>query len=190
MLDYNEVTARKYILVDGHPYEVLDSWVFRKQQRKPVNQTKLKSLLTGKVAEVTFHQNDRIEEADMGTREVKYLYTNRGEDWFCDPKNPADRFKLSEELVGDVLRFIKVNSLINALTFNGNIIGIKPPVKVVLLVKESAPAVKGNTAQGAMKDAVLETGTTIKVPLFINEGDLVTINTETGDYVDRAEKGR
>lgn len=189
MLDYNEVTVRKYILVDGHPYEVLDSWVFRKQQRKPVNQTKLRSLLTGKVAEITFHQNDRVEEADMGTREVKYLYSSKGEDWFCDPKNPADRFKLTEEMTGGVMRFIKANSLIETLTFEGNIIRLKPPIKVTLLVKEALPAVKGNTAQGAMKDALLETGVTIKVPLFINEGDLITLNTETGDYVERAEKG-
>ena len=189
MLDYNEVTARKYILVDGHPYEVLDSWVFRKQQRKPVNQTKLKSLLSGKVAEVTFHQNDRVEEADMGSREVKFLYTNRGQNWFCDPEKPADRFELQDEMVGDVLKFIKPNSIIDTLTFEGNIIRLRPPIKVTLLIKETVPAVKGNTAQGALKEAVLETGTKIMVPLFINGGDMVTINTETGDYVDRAEKG-
>ncbi|MDO8520831.1 MAG: elongation factor P [bacterium] len=188
MLNYNEVTPHKFILRDGEPYEVLTHWVFRKQQRKPVNQTKLKNLISGKVLEITFHQNDKVEEADMGTREIKYLYTNRGEHWFCDPRNPSDRFMLSNDLAGDALRFTKTNSLIDGITFDDRIISIRPPAKVELKVTEAAPAVKGNTSGNALKIVTLETGTTVNVPMFINEGDVIRVNTETGEYAERVEK--
>jgi elongation factor P len=96
-LDYSEIVPRKIILVDDEPYEVVSSHVFRKQQRKPVNATKLKNLLSGKVTEYSFHQSEKIEEAEIDEREVKFLYSNRGEWWFADPKNPADRFKVPEK---------------------------------------------------------------------------------------------
>ncbi|MDO8521530.1 MAG: elongation factor P [bacterium] len=188
MLNYNEVTPHKFILRDGEPYEVLTHWVFRKQQRKPVNQTKLKNLISGKVVEITYHQNDKVEEADMGTREVKYLYTNRGEHWFCDPKNPSDRFMLSNDIAGEALKFTKMNSLIDGITFDDRIISIRPPAKVELKVTEAAPAVKGNTSGNALKIVTLETDTTVNVPMFINEGDVIRVNTETGEYAERVEK--
>lgn len=188
MLDYNEVTPHKFILRDGEPYEVLTHWVFRKQQRKPVNQTKLRNLISGKVVEITFHQADKVEEADMGTREIKYLYANRGEHWFCDPKNLSDRFLLSAAVIGDALRFIKTNSTVEGITFEDRIISIRPPVKADLRVTEAAPAVKGNTSGNALKTVTLETGTTMNVPMFINMGDIIRVNTETGEYTERAEK--
>lgn len=186
MLAYNEVLQRKYIIYEGAPYEVLDAHIFRMQQRKPVNQTKLKNLITGKVTEVTFHQQDKLEEADLTTKEVKYLYTNRDEYWFCDVKDPSKRFKLEATLLGDGMKFIKANSLIDAMVFEENIIGVKLPIKVELKVSEAPPAVKGDTAKGGSKQATLETGAIINVPLFINEGEVIIINTETGDYVERA----
>lgn len=188
MLDYSEITPHKFILRDGEPYEVLTHWVFRKQQRKPVNQTKLKNLISGKVLEITFHQNDKVEEADMGVREIKYLYTNRGEHWFCDPKNPSDRFMLSNDIAEDALRFIKTNSVIDGITFDDRIISIRPPVKAELRVTEAAPAVKGNTSGNALKLVTLETGATVSVPMFINLGDIIRVNTETGEYTERVEK--
>src|SRR3989338_7139370 len=188
MLDYSEVTPHKFILRDGEPYEVLTHWVFRKQMRKPVNQTKLKNLISGRVIEVTFHQNDKIEEADMGTRDIKYLYTNRGEHWFCDPNDPSDRFTLTEEIAREALRFVKTNSVISGITFEENIISIRPPVKAELKVSEAAPAVKGNTSGNALKIVTLETGTTVNVPMFINQGDIIRVNTETGEYTERVEK--
>src|SRR6185436_21077873 len=101
MLEYNEITLRKVILLDGQPYEVLDSHVFRKQQRKPVNQTKLRHIITGKVTEQAFHVSEKVPEADLSTRDVKFLYRNKGEFWFCDPKVPSDRFKLDETMLGE-----------------------------------------------------------------------------------------
>lgn len=188
MLEYNEILPKKVILLNDEPYEVLDAHVFRKQQRKPVNQTKLRHLITGKVTEQAFHVSEKVEEADLSLKPVKFLYENRGEMWFCDEKNPADRFKLSPETIGVGGKFIKVNTVMEALVFDEKVIGLKVPIKVDLLVKEAPPAVKGNTAQGGSKQIVLETGVTINAPLFINEGDIVRINTELGQYVERVDK--
>jgi elongation factor P len=188
MLEYNEILRGRVILVDGEPYEVLDAHVFRKQMRKPVNQTKLRHLITGKVTEQAFHQAEKVSEADLSTREVKYLYHSKGEYWFCAANNPADRFKLDDELVGPAGAFLKPNSIIEAALFNDAIIGVKIPIKVDLLVKEAPPAVRGNTAQGGTKQIVLETGATVNAPLFVNEGDVVRVNTELGSYVERVDK--
>ncbi len=190
ILNYSEILPRKIILIDNQPYEVLDAHVFQKQKSRPVNHTKVRNLISGSVKEVVFHQFEKAEEADMGNREVKYLYVNKGEYWFCDAKNPADRFKLSDEQVGDGIKFIKPNSIIDSTTFNDEIIALRLPVKVELKVTESAPAVRGNTSGNATKAVVLETGATVYVPMFINEGDIIRINTDTNEYAERVEKGK
>lgn len=188
MLEYNEILPKKVILLDGEPYEVLDAHVFRKQQRKPVNQTKLRHLITGRVTEQAFHVSEKVPEAELSTKSAKYLYTGRGEYWFCAPENPADRFTLSSDIVGPQGIFLKTNTVVDALVFDEKIISLKMPIKVELLVKEAPPAVRGNTAQGGTKQIVLETGATINAPLFVNEGDVVRVNTETGTYVERVDK--
>lgn len=186
MLEYNEILPKKVILLDGAPYEVLDAHVFRKQQRKPVNQTKLRHLITGKVTEQAFHVSEKVPEADLSTRNVKYLYTNKGEFWFCAENNPADRFELSQDIIGTPGQFLKPNTVVEALVFDDEIIAVRVPIKVELTVKDAPPAVRGNTAQGGTKQIVLETGATVNAPLFINEGDKVIVNTQLGEYVERA----
>lgn len=188
MLEYNEIKERKYIVLDGAPHEVVSSHVFRKQQRKPVNNAKLKNLITGKVLERSFHQSEKAEVADIDEKEIKYLYTNRGEFWFCDADNPKNRFQLTEEVIGDQSRFMKENMVVKGLLFDDQVIGIKFPIKIELAVTEAPPAVRGNTAQGGTKLVTLETGAQLTVPLFVNEGDILRINTETGEYTERAEK--
>lgn len=185
MLLYNEVVTRKYIILDKEPYEVLSSHVFRKQQRKPVNAVKLKNLMTGKVAEVSFHVSDKVEEAEITVRDIKYLYTNRGEYWFCEADDASVRFMLPESVLGQEIRFLRQNSVVPALIFGEKIIGIKMPIKVDLKVTEANPAVRGDTVKGGSKQVKLETGATISVPMFVKEGDVVRINTETGEYTDR-----
>lgn len=185
MLAYNEILQRKCIIHEGAPYEVLDAHIFRMQQRKPVNQTKLKNLITGKVTEVTFHQQDKVEEADLTEKEVKYLYTNKGEFWFCEANDPSKRFKLDAVILGEGMKFIKANSLIDAIVFEEKIIGVHLPIKVDLKITEAPPAVKGDTAKGGNKQVTLETGAVINAPLFLTEGEVIRINTETGEYVER-----
>lgn len=188
MLEYNEIKERKYIEFEGEPYEVLSSHVFRKQQRKPVNATKLRNMITGRVVEYSFHQSEKAEEADLETKKIKYLYTNKGEYWFCEEKDPSKRFTLPESIIDSRIKFIKQNSLIDALYFKDKIIGLKLPIKVELKVKEAQPAVRGNTAQGATKQIILETGAVAIAPLFVNEGDTIEVNTETGEYTKRIEQ--
>lgn len=185
MLEYNEITLRKIIIYEGQPYEVLDSHVFRKQQRKPVNATKLKNLITGNVKEISFHQSEKVDEAEITKRDIKYLYTNRGQHWFCEVNDPSKRFELSEALVGDKVKFLKANSVVSALTFDDKTIGVGLPIKVDLKVIDAPAAVKGDTAKGGSKQITLETGAVINGPLFINEGEIIRINTETGEYVER-----
>jgi elongation factor P len=185
MLEYNEIVERKYIIVDGEPYEVLESHVFRKQQRKPVNATKLRNMITGKVTERSFHVSEKVAEADINSKSIKFLYSNRGEWWFCEQDDPSKRFSLSDQFVGSRGQFLKKDSVVDAMIFDDKIIGLKLPIKVDLLVTEAHPAVKGDTAKGGSKQVTLETGATLQVPMFIKEGDVVRINTETGEYTDR-----
>lgn len=191
MLEYNEIKEHVIIVWDGAPHEVLHSHVFRKQQRKPVNATKLKNLITGRVAEISFGSSEKAEEADISTRTAKYLYTNRGEIWCCDPKDPSKRFTLNADVVGEKLRFVKQNTDVELIIFTNDdeeelIIGIKVPVKVELKVTDAPPSIKGSTVTGGNKVATVETGATVQVPLFINIGETIRINTETGEYVERA----
>lgn len=185
MLEYNEITVHKYIIFEGEPFEVIGSHVFRKQQRKPVNAAKLKSLLTGRIIEHSFHVSGKVKEAEIDKKEVKYLYTNKGEYWFSEANDPSKRFELPEEVIGPATKFLKPNILTIAMLFQEKVIGLKLPIKMELKVTEAYPATKGNTAQGATKTIKLETGAEIQVPMFVKEGDTVRVNTETGMYADR-----
>jgi elongation factor P len=185
MLDYSEITERKYIVFNGEPWEVLTSHVFRKQQRKPVNATKLKNLITGKVTEQSFHVSEKVPEAEIEEKDAKFLFANRGQFTFCDPKDPSQRFSLLDAVIGPRGKFLKGNSIIQVLSFGERVIGVKMPIKVELKVVEAHPAVKGNTAQGGTKTVKLETGAEIQVPMFIKEGEIVRINTESEEYTER-----
>lgn len=188
MLIYNELKPGKCIVLENQPYEVVEYNFLRMQQRKPVAQTKIKNLITGKIMEKTFHQNDKFEEADIEKKPIKYLYNHRGEFWFCFEKKPSERFKLEKSLIGDSWDLLKANTIVEANIFNDQTIGISLPIKVELKVVEAPPSIKGNTAQGGTKQVKVETGATINAPLFINEGDIIRINTQTKEYVDRASK--
>ena len=189
VLSYNEILPKKVILHNGEPCVVVSAHVFRKQQRKPVNQTKLKGLKSGKTIEQTFHQNENAEEAEVSNRPITFVYHNRGEYVFCEPNDPAKRFSLGEDLVGSTGRYLKPKNEVTALVYDDEIIGITTPIKVELKVERADPAVKGNTVQGGNKEAVLETGAVVMVPLFINPGDIIRVNTETGEYTERVSKG-
>jgi elongation factor P len=188
LLEYNEVTARKYIIYEGEPYEVIENNIFRMQQRKPQNKTKIKNLLNGRVVEATFHASDKVEEAEIDTREAKYLFTNRGEYWFCDPADPSKRFQISEAVLGVQAKFLKPNTVYDVKVFDEKIFGVKLDPTVDLKVIEAPPGVKGDTARGGNKLVKVETGAMVTVPLFVNEGETIRINTETGEYRERVNK--
>ncbi len=189
-LEYSEIREKKIIIHDNEPCEVVESHVARTQQRKPQNQVKLRSLISGKVFPATYHVSDKADEADIEKREVTFLYSNKGEYWFCDPHEKSNRFKLEEALMGTSAKFLKQNSNATALVWTNEdeeekIIKITLPIKMNFKVKEAPPAVRGDTSKGGNKVITLENGATLNAPMFINEGDTVSINTETGEYVER-----
>jgi len=187
MLSYTEITPKKVIVLDDDPYEVVStSGVVKKQRQKPHNTAKMRNLRTGSTIEKTFTQSDKIEEAELESIEMKYLFTNRGESWLADPKNPSARRSISESIIADQLPYLRENDLVEVVSFNDEILGVRIPIKVVLKVVEAPPNVKGNTAQGAVKPVVLETGLMVVVPMFIKAGDSIRVNTESGEYVERA----
>jgi len=188
VLSYNEILPKTIIDYNNEPYEVLSSHIFRMQMRKPVNQTKLRHLVSGKVIEISFHQNETAHEADVDTLQAHYLYTARGESWFAEEGNQKNRFSLPGESVCDKVQWLAPNAIVQALTYEEKPMTITIPVKVELEVREAPPTIKGNTATGGTKTVVLNTGAKVNVPLFINAGDIVRINTDTGTYTERVGK--
>jgi elongation factor P len=132
--------------------------------------------------------NETAEEADLETKNITFIYRRGNEYWFHVTGKPAERFALSEDLIGDQGKFIKDRSEFQALVFNDEIIGVKVPIKVELKITETVDAVKGNTSGGALKEAIVETGAKVMVPMFINQGDIISVNTEDGSYSERVEK--
>src|SRR3989344_9175199 len=190
MIDYNEIKTGKIIVYEDEPCEVMNYHVARTQQRKPQNQVKLRSLISGKTFATTFHVSDKAEEADIIKRDVKFLYQSKGEYWFCDPTNPKNRFQLAEKILEGKTKFLQLNEIVTAMIYDDNgeekTISITLPIKMTFLVKDTSPSIKGNTATGSGKVATLENGTSITVPMFIEAGEKIIVNTESGEYTERA----
>jgi len=188
-LGVNELKPKTYFIYEGQPYVVLETHHLKMQQRRPVVQTRMRNMMNGKVLERNFAQSDVFEEADVERQRVKYLYGHRDQYWFSYENDPSKRFELSQDLLGDATKFLKSNTGMDAIAFEGNIISVELPVKMEFKVVEAPPAIRGDTAQGGVKQAVIETGASINVPLFINQDDVIIVNTQTGEYVERATKG-
>ena len=188
-LEYSEIREKKIIIHDDEPCEVVESHVARTQQRKPQNQVKLRSLISGKVFPATYHVADSADEADIIKRDITFLYQNKGEYWFCDPNDKSNRFKLDGALIGTAEKFLKQNGNATALVWENDdeekIIKVTLPMKMELKVKEAPPAVRGDTSKGGMKLITLENGATLNAPMFVSKGDIIRVNTETGEYVER-----
>lgn len=187
-ISVNELKPKTLFILDGQPYEVLESNHLKMQQRRPVVQTRMRNLINGKVLEHNFAQSDVFEEADIEKRSVKFLYSHREEYWFSEEKTPSKRFSLTTEIIGEATKFLKADTIVEAVFFEGKVININLPIKMDFKVVEAPPAIKGNTAQGGVKPVKIETGTLVNSPLFIEEGDIIRINTETGQYVERVSK--
>ena len=187
MYSIAELKKGRAIVVDGEPY--LITWNrFSKQGRQGgVMSTKMKNLKTGSVIQNTFQGNDKLEPADVGYRKVQFLYGDASDGYtFMDLTN-YDQFTLDADTVEDQAQYLVDGQELDALVFDDQPIGIQLPSTVNLKVKETIPGVKGDTASGGGKPATLESGLTVTVPLFINENDTVKVNTDTGEYMSRAE---
>lgn len=189
MLSYTDLKKGTLFIKDGAPHQVLDASFSRMQQRKAVVQAKIKNLATGKITDATLQPSDQFEAAEVEKRTLTFLYRHRGEYVFCDPEKKENRFALSENAMTEHKKWIVPNGEATALFFGEKLITLSLPVKVDLKVIDAPPGIQGDRAQGGTKTITLETGTTIQAPLFINAGDRVRVNTETGEYVERVKKG-
>lgn len=181
----NDIKKGLSVIHEGEPYAVVEARFVRMQQRKPVMQTKIKNLLNGKVAEINYHPGDRVEEADLSRKKADYLY-NDGSSYFFMTQDDFEQFSLEKEKICGQAGFMKEGDKIDVLYFNNNPVSISLSPKVELKVVSAPEGVKGNSAQGRVtKTAELETGISIQVPLFVKEGDMIRINTESGEYVER-----
>jgi elongation factor P len=187
MLRYFDLRKGTRFILEGQPYEVLDFKQIGKAQDVVVARTKIKNLITGQILEKNFHQNDVFEEAEIEKVKVKFIYSRKGKCYFCELENPRNRFELEEEKIGQGAKFLKENLILDGLKFKGKIINVSLPIKVQLKVTEAPPGLKGERSQPGTKQVTLETGAKVNVPLFIETGDVIEINTETGEYVRRVE---
>lgn len=190
MIDYNQLKPGVVFILDGSPYEVVSAEFLRMQQRKPVVRGKIKNLISGKIIDRTFASNESFEEADIEKRKVKYIYNHRGKFFFHEENNPASRFDLPAEKIGESVKYLKPGALVDIMVFNGEIISVSLPIKIDFKVIQAPPSLKGNTVQGGTKQVTLETGAKVNAPLFIEAGDVIRVNTKTGEYVERVEKGK
>lgn len=188
MLSHTDLKKGTQFIYEGQPWQVLDSLHVKMAQRRPVVQTKIKNLINGSVQEKTFQQGDVFVEAELVKKNIKFLYSNKGEYWFCEENDPSKRFYFEEKKLGPQAKFFKPNSFVEGVVFNDEIINVLSPIKVTLKVKEAPPGIKGDRVQGDTKEATLESGAVIQVPLFIEEGDLIEVNTDLGQYVKRANE--
>jgi len=152
-----------------------------------VVRTKLKNIVTGQVLENTFRSGEKIDEARIEAREMNYLYMD-GDNYVFMDNETYDQAPISRDILGDDMNYIKENMTIKVLTYQDSPIGIEIPTAVILLVSQTEPGVRGDTATNVTKPATLETGLVVNVPIFVNEGDLIKIDTRTGEYLERAKK--
>jgi elongation factor P len=185
MLAHTDLKPGVQFIYEGQPWEVLTADAMKMAQRRPVIRTKIRNLIDGRVQEQSFQQGDMFDEADLEKKEIKFLYQSKGQYFFCEPNDPSKRLSFTEAQIGVQAKYLRPNELVTGIVFEEKIITFKMPIKVQLKVKESAAGIKGDRAQAGTKEAVLESGAVIQVPLFIEEGDVIEVNTETGEYVKR-----
>lgn len=185
MLNYFDLRKGVQFLLEGQPHEVLEFQQIIKAQDATVIRTKVKNLISGKITDRTFHKGDSFEETESEKTNVKFIYANRGKYIFTYANDPGKRFELSIEIIGDGAKYLTPNTILEGVIYEDKVISVTLPIKVQLKVSEAAPGLKGNRAQSGTKAAIVETGATIQVPLFVQAGDVIEINTETGEYTKR-----
>lgn len=174
------------IEIDGKPFEIVEFQHVKPGKGGAFVRTKLKNMINGRVLDQTFRSGEKVDRPDLEEKQMQYLYKDG--DKYCLMDNETyDQLFLSEEQMGDSVRFLTENLNVNMLFFNGKPIGIELPMFVELAVADTEPGVKGDTASKVTKPATLETGAVVPVPIFINSGDKIKVDTRTGGYVERAK---
>lgn len=185
MISVNDFKTGLTVEVDGDIFTVLEFQHVKPGKGAAFVRSKLRNLRNGNTVEKTFRAGETLAKAQIDNREVQYLYNSGDEYTFMDNES-YDQFNLTKDQLEWELNFFKDNMVVHIVSYQGEIIGINLPNSVELKVVETEPGVKGNTATGATKNATLETGLNVQVPLFINEGDILLIDTREGKYISRA----
>jgi elongation factor P len=185
MISTNDFRTGTTVEIDGGAWQVVDFQHVKPGKGAAFVRAKLKNLKTGAVVERTFNAGEKMPKAHVENRPMQYLYENDGLYTFMDNET-FDQIELTREQLGNGLNFLKENMNIGVSFFQGNIIGIELPNSVELVVAETEPGIRGDTATGGTKIAKMETGYNVKVPLFIETGEVLRIDTRTGDYIERA----
>ncbi|MBD2858062.1 elongation factor P [Spongiibacter sp. KMU-158] len=182
----NEFRSGLKVMLDGEPCSILDNEFVKPGKGQAFNRVKMRNLNTGRVWERTFKSGEQLEGADVMDHEMEYLY-NDGEFYhFMDPKS-FEQVQADLKAVGDASQWLKEQDLCTVTLYNGAPLSVTPPNFVELEIVETDPGLKGDTAQGGTKPARLSTGATVKVPLFITEGEVIRCDTRSGEYVSRVK---
>lgn len=183
----NEFKRGLKVMLDGDPSAIIENEFVKPGKGQAFNRVKFRNLKTGKVIERTFKSGDSIEAADVMDTDMQYLY-NDGEQWhFMDPQS-FEQVAADEKAVGDAKLWLKEQDVCVVTLWEGVPISVTPPNHVVLAVTETEPGIRGDTATGGSKPATLETGAVVQVPLFVDVGDLLKVDTRSGEYVSRAKE--
>lgn len=183
----NEFKSGMKILLDNDPYAILENEYVKPGKGQAFNRVKVRNLKTGRVVERTFKSGDTAEAADVVDTDMQYLYAD-GEFWHFMVPDTFEQFAAGPEAVGDAAQWLKEQDSCIVTLWNGVPLLVSPPNFVELTIVETDPGIRGDTAQGGVKPAKLETGAVVRVPLFVEEGEVVRVDTRTGEYVSRVKQ--
>lgn len=170
--------------IEGNVVQIIEFQHVKPGKGAAFVRTKLKNIINGGVVEKTFGPTEKFPQARIDRVDMQYLYSD-GDLYHFMNVETYDQIALNEEAIGDALKFVKENEMVKVCSYNGNVFAIEPPLFVELEITDTEPGFKGDTAQGATKPAVVETGATVYVPLFVNQGDKIKIDTRSGEYLSR-----
>lgn len=182
----NQFRGGLKIMLDGDPYDIVENEFVKPGKGQAFNRVRVRNLLTGRVVEKTFKSGESVEAADIFEKEMQYLYNDGSAFHFMDPSS-FEQMEASTEAVGDAAQWLKEQDSCQVLLWNGAPISVQPPNFVELTVTETDPGVRGDTSGGGGKPATLETGAVVRVPLFIETGEVLKIDTRSGEYVSRVK---
>lgn len=182
----NEFRSGLKLLIDGDPCAIIENEFVKPGKGQAFNRVKIRNLKTGRVVDRTYKSGESVEAADVVEYEMQYLYSD-GDEWhFMDPQS-YEQYAAGDAAVAEAKNWLKEEAVCNVTLWNGNPLMVEPPNFVELKIIETDPGLKGDTAQGGIKPARLETGASVRVPLFIEEGEIIKVNTRTGEYVSRVK---
>ena len=170
--------------IEGQIFQIIEFQHVKPGKGAAFVRTKLKNIINGGVVEKTYRPTEKFPQARIDRKDMQYLY-NDGDLYYFMDNETYDQVALNNDTIGDALKFVKENEMCKVCSHNGNVFAVEPPLFVELVITDTEPGVKGDTATGATKPATVETGATVMVPLFVNQDDVIKIDTRTGEYLSR-----